>query len=626
MPMSTGQPPSDNASGGGKPSKPGQAPLVSAAGRSEGRRPPALSVDEGWDLREAPTAAERPSSAGPPLAPSSFASPPRPSGAPASGKGKFTVGNLLNASQGAPAATHKRNEIGGAHRQQIGALPKRSAASHPATSTQPSPVGAAKLAVQSPVAVASPAPKRTPKSAGATAPVQPPAPSLAPSHAGDKARTTPPQFAAVNPHTALERTTPSPPFAAAWPERTTPSQPFAAVPPAAVPERTTPSQPFAAVPPAAVPERTTPKQPFPAAAPVGVVEQKITSQPFTALASPMVSLEPPLREAAGEQAAPPRVQVSPRATPGSALAARDLLEPDLHEKTPKGIGIVTLSPPAPASAAAESRESTGLSVAPIIPIATVRIVEPGLVEPTSVGPLATANDSLPATPAASPFSEPAIAEMATAAGLDERRVADRSAHGPVGVSSATPLPLPTTIESRPPPAAPVLDDPDGWEVSGETAIPSVTAAPPPVASGAAAEPSEEVSWSAERHDSAARLPAAGAAENQRGASKGKLKASKPEAGSSAGITTPSSHSKLLRAGHAETELSGEFFAVSLVDAAPDSAAFRDADVIIDERHRRSLSPEVVARRARYRVVVVLVVVGFLVLLGAAIALEMLHRR
>jgi hypothetical protein len=111
------------------------------------------------------------------------------------------------------------------------------------------------------------------------------------------------------------------------------------------------------------------------------------------------------------------------------------------------------------------------------------------------------------------------------------------------------------------------------------------------------------------------------------ASKGKLKAAAIESSRPAAKKTPSSHSKLLRAGSAEGDLSGEFFAVSLSEeSAADSARYHQTEELLDERHQRSLSPEVVARRARYRRIVVFVVVSFVLLLGAAIALKLLHRR
>ncbi len=74
----------------------------------------------------------------------------------------------------------------------------------------------------------------------------------------------------------------------------------------------------------------------------------------------------------------------------------------------------------------------------------------------------------------------------------------------------------------------------------------------------------------------------------------------------------------------ESELSGEFFAIG----APTSGhveEFHEPDEMIDERHMRSISPEVRARRARYRRIVLVLVVGMTLLLAAAIALKMLHK-
>jgi hypothetical protein len=74
----------------------------------------------------------------------------------------------------------------------------------------------------------------------------------------------------------------------------------------------------------------------------------------------------------------------------------------------------------------------------------------------------------------------------------------------------------------------------------------------------------------------------------------------------------------------ESELSGEFFAIS-ASATTHVEEYHEPDELIDERHMRSISPEVRARRARYRIVVLLLVVGMILLLAAAIALKLLHR-
>ncbi len=74
----------------------------------------------------------------------------------------------------------------------------------------------------------------------------------------------------------------------------------------------------------------------------------------------------------------------------------------------------------------------------------------------------------------------------------------------------------------------------------------------------------------------------------------------------------------------ESELSGEFFSIG----APVSARvedFHEHDEFVDPMHMLSISPEVRARRAKYRIIVLALVVGMTLLLVAAIALKMLHK-
>jgi hypothetical protein len=74
----------------------------------------------------------------------------------------------------------------------------------------------------------------------------------------------------------------------------------------------------------------------------------------------------------------------------------------------------------------------------------------------------------------------------------------------------------------------------------------------------------------------------------------------------------------------ESELSGEFFAIS----APVSARvedFHESDEFVDLVHMHSISPEVRARRAKYRIIVIALVVGMTLLLAAAIALKLMHK-
>jgi hypothetical protein len=90
--------------------------------------------------------------------------------------------------------------------------------------------------------------------------------------------------------------------------------------------------------------------------------------------------------------------------------------------------------------------------------------------------------------------------------------------------------------------------------------------------------------------------------------------------------SPSSQSKLERAG-SEAGPSGEFFAALDVTEPPAEVRQpQDSDGFMDERHQRAISPEVVARRTRYRVIVVRGIVGFVLLLVAALVLKALHKR
>ena len=53
--------------------------------------------------------------------------------------------------------------------------------------------------------------------------------------------------------------------------------------------------------------------------------------------------------------------------------------------------------------------------------------------------------------------------------------------------------------------------------------------------------------------------------------------------------------------------------------------FHEHDEFVDPMHMLSISPEVRARRAKYRIIVLALVVGMTLLLVAAIALKMLHK-
>jgi hypothetical protein len=194
-----------------------------------------------------------------------------------------------------------------------------------------------------------------------------------------------------------------------------------------------------------------------------------------------------------------------------ALSPRDLLAPPLIEKTPRGIGPVTLGslgslPSRPSNPVA--MESTTFVVTPIVPI--------------------------------------------------------------VAAPSALPA---ESVMSIPPEPARELDDPDSWNVDA-------TPAPAAIA-GELAPPTTR---------------------------------------------SPSLQSELASVVSSEVGLSGEFFAAPDVTLPPpELRQSQDSDSFIDERQQRSISPEVVARRTRYRVLVVRVIVGFVLLLVAAIVLKVTRK-
>lgn len=74
----------------------------------------------------------------------------------------------------------------------------------------------------------------------------------------------------------------------------------------------------------------------------------------------------------------------------------------------------------------------------------------------------------------------------------------------------------------------------------------------------------------------------------------------------------------------EAGISGEFFALGNGPELGFYDEMPEPESMMTERQLRSIHPEVVARRGKYRVVVVWVVVGLLLLLGAAIAVRFHH--
>jgi hypothetical protein len=85
-----------------------------------------------------------------------------------------------------------------------------------------------------------------------------------------------------------------------------------------------------------------------------------------------------------------------------------------------------------------------------------------------------------------------------------------------------------------------------------------------------------------------------------------------------------SQSDLSLAEASEAGLAGEFFSYDASAAAIASVEdFQDAEEVLDERHVRSMSPEVTARRARYQVLVFRLIVAMVVLILAAAALRLI---
>jgi len=491
--MSTGQPPSDDSSDGEKRSEPGQSTEDSQTNKPDEAGAQSSSPDESWDPRELPTS-------GRVLAGRQSACPPNsnellpefrviPSGV-SSPRGKFTVGHLLNAAQGIAPISQKRTEpLSARPRQQIGALPQ----SAPARSTVP-PANNSTESAANPPATCSP-----PLVAKAASEVES---VVSPSSA------QPIAVAAVTESEPGSRPTPSQPFAidvvfeAKARSRPTPSQPFAVKVASSVEAvlKPTPSQPFGVdgVPDVDAGSRPTPSQPF-------VVE-----------VVPKAVLQTPMGTGARAE---------------RALTPRDLLAPPLIEKTPRGIGAVTLGSTVPLhsrSSNAVAMESTALVVTPIVPIV------------------------------AGPLAQPAKSD-----------------------ASRSPAPAP---ENR--------------NVGVNAAPPAIAVEPLPPVGGDPSHTSERA-----------------------------IRVSESDPSPMVAQRSSSSQSKLDRAPSQESGLSGEFFAAPDVTVPPaELRQPQDSDDFIDERQRRSISPEVVARRTRYRAIVVRVIVGFVLLLAAAIVLKLTHKR
>ena len=117
---------------------------------------------------------------------------------------------------------------------------------------------------------------------------------------------------------------------------------------------------------------------------------------------------------------------------------------------------------------------------------------------------------------------------------------------------------------------------------------------------------------------------AGSARSTSGAppsSKGKARGKKPPAATSKKVSAAEKEKS--SAEHLDSGWAGEFFSVN-PDTVTHVGYHEPDELMLDERDRRSMTPEVRARRARYRAWVLLLVFGLLLLLGAAIALKLRH--
>ena len=213
-------------------------------------------------------------------------------------------------------------------------------------------------------------------------------------------------------------------------------------------------------------------------------------------------------------------------------------------------------------------------------------------------------------------------------------------------STASSVPIASTRQSAPPPASAIASEtigsatplqsekiaenimePDGWDVPDEVpAVEKQVTAP-------AVKPEQSPVPTAMPEQSP--VPTA---KTEQVAVKSEAKSSdKPQPKSKSGPASEKRHSKANRKKKAvtkskpqggtegpESELSGEFFAIS----APVSARvedFHESDEFVDLVHMHSISPEVRARRAKYRIIVIALVVGMTLLLAAAIALKLMHK-
>ena len=309
------------------------------------------------------------------------------------------------------------------------------------------------------------------------------------------------------------------------------------------------------------------------------------------------------------------------------------IEPAVRHDTPKGIGAVSVTPTLPVEPVAMTDTPKGIGTETAVgttPIAAPSEVAAAPAAKSSM-PKATelvskaaarraSQTSVSGAPSAS-FSRPKSARQAVKASPSQAPQAAAEV-APAATSEATRVAAQTpsvnapatdsvTIASKPPATSQALDDPDAWDVAVDTA----PVAMPPVA---VAKPSEgSIRTKAASTKKSAKTTSQPASEKKPRTGK-----SQPSLAVAKSAATSQSKIPQARTDSPESELSGEFFAVTEHEVSH-AEQFHETEYVtedvVDERHLRSIRPEAIARRAKFRVLVWSVFVGLLLLLAAAFA-------
>ncbi len=344
---------------------------------------------------------------------------------------------------------------------------------------------------------------------------------------------------------------------------------------------------------------------------------------------------------------PAALAETPKGIGSCAVAAppAPISEPAAITETPKGIGAALIAaPPTPISEPAAITETPKGIGSSAVAASPAPIPEPAVIAETpepigtavAVRPMPIVGARAVAAESTSPptSSEPAAASEMSRAAEQVLKVSPREeAPVPIALEVAATPEIPTDVEHsmraklpsaadaslapQPPPTREGLDDPDGWDVSVDAA--------PVTKPAAAAQPSPEGSIPSAATTGAANANAPPES-TARHTGEGKPRSGGSQSNPATAKRSAKSDSKIAQA-HSEgfeTELSGEFFAVEVHDVAH-VEHLHEAEDTVDARHLRAISPEAMARRAKFRVLVLVVCVGFVLLLAAAIALRFLHR-